>query len=144
MPLSTSALIAATVGKFGVGEAARIENVYIQGTIQTEGACHGLVNIRTYDKNTLVMTNCIVDITFAQPAEVSYALGGSEGEMEASLTNVYVRSNATQYTKDDGTVPYATTAELLGAACESVETWGGYWSVVDGEIYFNGEKVVSK
>ena len=94
-------LIAATVGRMGEGDPARMENVYIQGKVTTAGAKHGLFNVRTNTGNTVVMKNCIVDIVFVEPAETSYILGASEGEIKASLTGVYVKSNATQFTATD-------------------------------------------
>ncbi|MBQ8284524.1 MAG: hypothetical protein IJX75_05475 [Clostridia bacterium] len=66
------------------------------------------------------------------------------GESDVRLTNVYVISNATQYTDKDTTAPYETATDLLTATTEQVAAWGGYWKVVDGEIYFNSNKVVAK
>ena len=137
-------LFGATVGRMGDGDATRMENLYIQGVVKTANARHGLFNVRTNDKNAVVMKNCIIDVAFTQPDTVSYAFGASQGALTTTLTNVLVRSNATQYAGGDTTLPYATTADLLAVAVEDVATWGGYWSVDNGEVYFNGSKVIAK
>lgn len=137
-------LICATTGRAGNGETSRIDNVYIQGTISTQGAYNGIMcsgDSRT-SSNKLIITNSIIDVQYSDPAEKSYVFGN--GESDVRLTNVYVVSNATQYTDKDTTVPYVAATDLLTATTEDVATWGGYWKVVDGEIYFNDNKVVAK
>ena len=137
-------LICGTTGRTGTGETSKMNNVYIQGTITTQGAYNGIM--RPGDSNTalncLIITNSIIDVQYSDPAEQSYVFG--KGESAVRLTNVYVSGNATQFTDKDTTKPYKTVTDLLTATVEQVATWGGYWNVVDGEIYFNGNKITVK
>ena len=141
---ATGGLICATTGRTGNGEVSRMDNVYIQASVSTKGAYNGLMcsGEEDTDRNKLVITNSIIDIKYSNPAEKTYVFGG--GESDVRLINVYVISNATQYTDKDTTVPYASTTDLLTVATEQVAAWGGYWKVIDGEIYFNENKVVVK
>ena len=139
-----SGLICATTGRAGNGETSRIDNVYIQGVVTTQGAYNGIMcsGGTNTAANKLIITNSIIDLCYTEPAEKSYVFGS--GESDVRLTNVCIISNATQYTDKDTTTPYQTATDMLASASEQVNGWGGYWTVVDGNIYFNGNKVVSK
>ena len=126
-------------GQTAVG-SVYMKNLYIEGKMQTSGSSNG---IRAYSNHrNLAITNSIINIIYTNPASPSYVLGKQENKQ--AIDTVLAISNATLLDGSHTDVPYSTGAALLEAKATDVATWGGFWSVIDGEIYFNNTKVIAK
>ena len=126
-------------GQTAVG-SVYMKNLYIEGKMQTSGSSNG---IRAYSNHrNLAITNSIINIIYTNPARPSYVLGKQENKQ--AIDTVLAISNATLLDGSHTDVPYSTGAALLEAKAADVATWGGFWAVIDGEIYFNNTKVIAK
>ncbi|MBE5751592.1 MAG: hypothetical protein E7357_04190, partial [Clostridiales bacterium] len=138
------------IAEYVYGTMHRLQNVYVQATFTTNGACQGVW------RNTAAATviNCIADLTYTTAPEKAYAFSDSSATgsyfydcFAATNAKATVFSSATDGNKATPATNVSNSINTLipaikaSMAAEENNNWAEYWTYDDYSVYFGNSLV---
>ena len=140
------------IAEYVYGTMHRLQNVYVQATYTTQGACQGVWR----NTGSATVNNCIADLTYTTAPEKAYAFSDSSATA-SYFYDCFAATNAkatvfSSSTDDNKATPTTNVSNSINAltpaikasmAAEENNNWAEYWTCDDYSIYY-GDNVVAQ